>query len=65
MDYAIHINTISMELSILYSKGLLVKISIKWCISVPEDLFILANSENHDEMPAALFAKVPVYWFPE
>ena len=29
MDYPIHIDAISMELSILYFKGLLVKISLK------------------------------------
>ena len=38
MDYPIHIDTISMELSILYFKGLPVKISIKY-LSVPEDFF--------------------------
>ena len=31
-----HVDAISIELSILYFKGLLVKISIKQCISVPE-----------------------------
>ena len=36
MDYPIYIDTISMKLSILYFKGLLVKISIKWCTSIPE-----------------------------
>ena len=53
MDYPIHIDTISMELSVLYFKVLLVKISIKWCISVPEDClyFILANNADPDEMP--------------
>ena len=65
MDYAIHINTINMELSILYSKGLLVKISIKWCISVPEDLFILANSENHDEMSAYAAFHLGVHCLPK
>ena len=38
LDYPIHIDTISMELSILYFKGLSVKISIKY-LSVPEDCF--------------------------
>ena len=32
-----HVIRMSMELSILYCKGLPVKISIKWCISVPEE----------------------------
>ena len=39
MDYPIHIATISLELSILYFKGLPVKLSIKQCISVHEDCF--------------------------
>ena len=37
--YPIHNDTINMEKSILYFKVLLVKISIKWCISVPEECF--------------------------
>ena len=51
--YPTHIDTISMELSILYLKGLPVKItSIKLCIYVPEDcFFFLANSADPDEMP--------------
>ena len=32
MDYPIHIDTVSLELSILYFKGLLVKNSLKWCV---------------------------------
>ena len=57
MDYPIHIDTISMELSILYFKGLPVKMSITWCNSVHEDcVFILANSADPDEMlPNAAF----------
>ena len=51
MDYPIHIDTIRMELSLFYFKELQVKISIKSCISVPEDCFILANSADSDEMP--------------
>ena len=45
MDYPIHIDTISIVLSILYLKGLPVKISINdvhW-ISVPEDCFYLSK----------------------
>ena len=49
MDYPIHVDTISMELSI-YFKRLSVKFSIKLCVSVPEDFFILANSADPDEM---------------
>ena len=41
----------SMELFFLYLKGLPVKISIKWCISVAEDWFYLKNSAYPDEMP--------------
>ena len=46
MDYPIHIDTIKMELSILYLKGFQVKFSIKCRIFVPEDCFISANSLN-------------------
>ena len=54
MDHPIRIDTISMALSILYCKGLPVKISRKLCVSIPEYcfyLFILANSADPDEMP--------------
>ena len=51
MDYPIHIASTSMELSILYLKGLPVKFSINRCISVPKIVFILANSADPDEMP--------------
>ena len=71
MDYSIQIDTISMELSISYFKGLLVKISIYWYISVHEDFFfyLITNNVDPDKMlPYAafdlglsLFAKVPVY----
>ena len=44
MDYSIHFDTISMELSILNFKRLLVIISMKI-------VFILANSEDTDRMP--------------
>ena len=50
MDFSIHIDTISMDLSILYFKGLPIKIAIKVGISVSESCFILAN----DEMPLYL-----------
>ena len=54
MGFPIYIETISMELPNLYFKGFLVKISV--LISVPEDCFILANSEDPDEMlPYAAF----------
>ena len=43
MDYPIHIDTTRLKYGIvhfLYFKGLPVKISIKWYISVPEDLYL-------------------------
>ena len=62
MDYPIQIGTISMELSILYFKGLMpIKISMK-CNSVLEDCFNLANSVDP---VSSMFAKVPVYQYPE
>ena len=42
MDYSVHIDTISMELSILYFKGFQVKVSIK-NISDNEDCFYLSK----------------------
>ena len=45
-----HIDTISMELSISYFKGLSVKFSLKVFLSL-KIVFILANSANPDEMP--------------
>ena len=46
----IMVDRISMELSILYFKGMQVKLSIKWCFSVCEYCFTLANSADSDEM---------------
>ena len=55
-------------------RGLLVKISIKQCISVPDDCFyLIANCVDSDKNAALsdissgflLFAKVPVYQYPE
>ena len=48
MDYPIHIDTRSIELSILCFKGLSVKIPIK---SVSEDCFYHTNSADPDKMP--------------
>ena len=39
-----HIDTISMELSTLYFKGLLGRISIKWCICLFFFFFFAANN---------------------
>ena len=66
-------HTISMVLSIWYSKGLPVKISPKWCISVPKGYFYLGEQCRPWWNPASffissessLFAKVPVYQYPE
>ena len=82
MNYPLYIDTIRMELSNMYFKGFIVKISIKRCISVSEDFFIFANSADPDVMLlyailaksadlcsilswSSLFAKEPVYWYPE
>ena len=37
MDYHIHIDVISMVLSISYLNGILIQVSIKVCVSVPEE----------------------------
>ena len=52
MDYPIHIDreTVSMESSIWYFKGLSVNFFIKWYISVTEDCFHLASNADPDEM---------------
>ena len=59
MDYFIYIDTISKELSILYFKGWLVKISVKWHVFVDEDCFILANSAECDEANSAEADEMP------
>ena len=56
LDYPIHIDTISMELSILYLKGFSVQISINGIFLSLKIVFILANSADPDEMlPYAAF----------
>ena len=56
MDYPIPIDTITMELSIMYFKGLQVKISLKLYIFCHQDCFIVSNSADPDEMlPYAAF----------
>ena len=62
LAYPIHFDTISMELSILYFKGLPMEVFIK-CIDIYflslKIVFILANSAYPDEMPphlSSLFA---------
>ena len=59
MDYPIHIDTTSMDLSILYFKVSQVKISKFSCISVSEDL---ANSADTDEIHLGLHC-LPKYLF--
>ena len=51
IDFHKHIDTISMGQSILCFKRSQVEISKLWCIYVPKDCFILANSADPDEMP--------------
>ena len=65
MDCPIHIDTISMELSILQFKGLRVKIFVKRCISVPEIVFILANSADPDEMAPYVAFHVGLHCLPK
>ena len=43
MDYLFHIDTISVELSIFYFKGL----SVKWCISFPYESSYLSKQCGH------------------
>ena len=50
MDFPLHIVTVSMGLPIMYLKGSQVEFSKSWCISVPEDFLISANSADPDEM---------------
>ena len=50
IDYSIHIDTISMELSILFFKGFQVKISTKDVFLTMKIVFILASSADPDEL---------------
>ena len=65
MDYPIYIDTISMDLSILYLKGTQVKISKIKYISVPEDCFILANIGDPDEMLSYAAFHLGLHCLPE
>ena len=52
MDYPTHIDTTSMELSILYLKGLPGEILLyNYVFMSLKIVFILANSADPDEMP--------------
>ena len=73
MKIPIHIDTIRMELSILYFEGWQVEISKLWYISVPEVCFYLDNQSRPwwnaalcgISSGSSLFAKVPVDPYPE
>ena len=54
-----------MESSILYYNVLLVKLSIKWCIPVPLDFFILANTTDADEMLDNANFYLRLYYLPD
>ena len=54
-----------MESSILYYTGLLVKLYIEWCIPVPLDFFILANSTDADEMLDNANFFLRLYYLPD
>ena len=53
MDFPIQVNTMRMRLSVIYLKGSQVKLSkiINYELQSLKILFILANSEDSDEMP--------------
>ena len=68
MDYPIHIDMISMDLSIWYFKRLPVKNVYKMMYFLSlKIIFILANSADLGKMlpGSRQFAKVSVYWYPE
>ena len=65
IDYPIHIDTISMELSILYFKGLQVKISINDAFLSLRIVFILANRADHDEIWLLVAFHLGLYCLPK
>ena len=72
MDFPIYIDTIRMELPIVYFNGSQVDITKSWCVFVPEDCFSLSKQCRPWWNAAlccisswsTLFAKVPVLGFP-
>ena len=50
MYFPIHIDTISMGLSILHFKGSQAEFSYLWCISIPEGCFNVSKQCDPDEM---------------
>ena len=57
---------LSVGLYVLYFKGLLVKMHIKLCISVPEDCFYLLSKETVQALISSgysLLAKLPSYQY--
>ena len=65
MDNPIHIDTVKMELIILYLKGFQVKISIKWCIFGSRRLFYFGKQCRPLCAGSSLYAELPVYQYPE
>ena len=63
MDYPIHIDTISMELSILYLKGLPVKFLQNDVFLSLKNVFVVANRADPDEMLLGLH-RLPKLLFP-
>ena len=63
MDFSIHIDTISMNLSLVYFKGLPVKVPINY-VFLSLKLFLSKQTECSISSGSLLFAKVPVYWYP-
>ena len=65
MDYHIHIDTKSMELSILYFKGVTGQNFNKMMYSVPEDCFYLINSADPDEIPPCVALHLGLHYLPQ
>ena len=68
MNYSRNIDTICMELSILYFKGLQVKLSLNDVLLSLMIVFVLANSQPKPDEIKPLFIWVftaKIYWYPE
>ena len=57
MDFPIHVDTMSMGLSIVYFKGSQLKFSKVWCVSVSESCFIFNSKQCRPWWNAALCCK--------
>ena len=72
MDFPIHIDAISMELSIMYFKRSRVECSKYWCMIIPGGCFNPCKQCRPwwnaalccISSGSVLFAKVPIQWFP-